>query len=184
MGCHMKDQTLRICLLLTIMLLPLQLNAQHQSRVTIKAILVDNDLNQKPVPRLAVDLTPEPASQSSPTQVKTGFDGTIVLNLPTGKYKLTTPDGVDFNGHHYTWSEDVNVQRQDVSFDLSNDNATITTSTSIQPTRKVDDLTTMFEKYQNAVVTVWSEIGSGTGSIVDRAGLIMTNQHIVGPSQI
>jgi hypothetical protein len=53
-------------------------------------------------------------------------------------------------------------------FDLSNDNATASELTTASPVRKVDELTTLFQKYQNAVVTVWSEIGSGTGFCVDR----------------
>ena len=45
-------------------------------------------------------------------------------------------------------------------------------------------MTAMFQKYQKSVVTVWSEIGSGTGFIVDSAGLVMTNQHVIGPSEL
>jgi hypothetical protein len=48
----------------------------------------------------------------------------------------------------------------------------------------MDDLTLLFQKYQKSVVTVWSEIGSGTGFIVDSAGLVMTNQHVIGPSDL
>jgi hypothetical protein len=45
-------------------------------------------------------------------------------------------------------------------------------------------LESLFQKYQKSVVTVWSEIGSGTGFIVDSAGLILTNQHVIGTSEI
>src|SRR5258708_17349147 len=48
----------------------------------------------------------------------------------------------------------------------------------------MDDLTFMCEKYQKSVVTVWSESGSGTGFIVDSAGLVMTNQDVIGPSDL
>ena len=68
--------------------------------------------------------------------------------------------------------------------DLSNDNARITDPPSVEPARKLEDLTLMFQKYQKSVVTVWSEIGSGTGFIVDSAGLVMTNQHVIGPSEL
>jgi hypothetical protein len=47
----------------------------------------------------------------------------------------------------------------------------------------VDNLPALFKKYENSVVTVWSEIGQGTGFVVDPAGLILTNQHVVGPSE-
>ena len=79
---------------------------------------------------------------------------------------------------------EINVGGKPPSIELSNDNALVTDSLSVQPTRKIDDLTSMFQKYQRSVVTVWSEIGSGTGFIVDTAGLVMTNHHVVGPSEL
>ena len=51
-----------------------------------------------------------------------------------------------------------------------------------EATRVLDPVTALFEKRQNSVVTVWSEIGQGTGFIIDPKGLILTNQHVVGPS--
>src|SRR5262245_7269656 len=46
-----------------------------------------------------------------------------------------------------------------------------------------DDLTESFQRLQSSVVTVWSEIGHGTGFIIDKDGLVITNQHVVGPSE-
>lgn len=52
------------------------------------------------------------------------------------------------------------------------------------PTRRrvKDEMTTYFQRLQNTVVTVWSETGHGTGFIIDPKGLILTNQHVLGPS--
>jgi len=40
-----------------------------------------------------------------------------------------------------------------------------------------------FRELQASVVTVWSEFGNGTGFIIDDAGLVLTSQHVVGPSE-
>lgn len=50
--------------------------------------------------------------------------------------------------------------------------------------RVTDELTIKFKELQMSVVTVWSEIGQGTGFIFDERGLVMTNQHVIGPSEI
>jgi S1-C subfamily serine protease len=150
----------------------------------VRVILVDKDLNQKPVPHLTVVLAADSAGPNNANQVKTDFGGYAEIQMPPGKYHMTTPEGVDFQGRHYAWETEVDVGDGSVSVDLSNDNARITDTPAVEPVRKLDDLTLMFQKYQKSVVTVWSEIGSGTGFIVDSAGLVMTNQHVIGPSEL
>lgn len=56
-------------------------------------------------------------------------------------------------------------------------------SSEAKPKRLRDELTTAFQRLQSSVVTVWSETARGTGFIFDKAGLVMTNQHVVGPSE-
>jgi S1-C subfamily serine protease len=52
-------------------------------------------------------------------------------------------------------------------------------------TRKKDIRITAsaFRQLQASVLTVWSEFGSGTGFIIDEAGLVLTSQHVVGSSE-
>lgn len=154
------------------------------SRVSVRVILVDKDLNQKPVPHITIVLSAEPSYPNSSQDVKSDFAGYAEFQAPPGKYRLSTPEGVDYQGHHYTWDAEINVNGGPFSVDLSNDNARITNMALVETPRKEEDLTLMFQKYQKSVVTVWSEIGSGTGFIVDSDGLVMTNQHVIGPSEL
>jgi S1-C subfamily serine protease len=154
------------------------------SKLTVRVILLDKDLNQKPVPHVSIILTSEPPDPASSRQLKTDFTGIAEIQALPGKYRLTTPDGVDFQSRHYEWDTEIDLGDSPCAVDLSNDNARITNSAYVDAARKMNDLTFMFQKYQKPVVTVWSEIGSGTGFIVDSAGLVMTNQHVIGPSEL
>jgi S1-C subfamily serine protease len=154
------------------------------SKLKVRAILVDNDLNQKPVPRLSVALVRTDQEGTQPVTAKTGFDGVVELQLSPGKYRLSTPEPTEFPGKKYSWEIEIGVASPESTVELSNDNANVSQVPAPTPARKVDELTTLFQRYQNAIVTIWSEIGSGTGFFVDKRGLIVTNQHVVGPSTI
>jgi S1-C subfamily serine protease len=154
------------------------------AKLKVRAVLVDKDLNQKPVPKLAFVLARFEGPAGESPAGKTGFDGNGELQLAPGKYRLSTPEPVEFQGKKYSWDLEITVSASESTIELSNDNAKVTEVAAPGPSRKVDELTTLFQRYQNAVVTVWSEIGSGTGFCVDKAGLIITNQHVIGPSEL
>ncbi|HSZ21084.1 MAG TPA: S1C family serine protease [Candidatus Acidoferrum sp.] len=170
-----------VCLLLCIAPLRSQVG---MSKIKLRVILVDKDLNQRPVPHLAVVFAADSSDPDRTHEVKTDFEGHAEFQAAPGKYRLSTPQGVDFQSRHYAWEMEINVSRESVALDLSNDNARITDPSSAEPARGAEDLTFMFQKYRKSVVTVWSEIGSGTGFIVDSSGLVMTNQHVIGPSEL
>jgi S1-C subfamily serine protease len=170
---------------LFLLLFGVSLHSQTEtSKVKVRVILVDKDLNQKPVPHLAVVLAADSNNPDSSHEVKTDFAGNAEFQAPPGKYWLRTPQGVDFQDHHYAWDMAIHAGGEPISVDLSNDNARVTPPAPIEPARKGEDLTLLFQQYQKSVLTVWSEIGSGTGFIVDSAGLVMTNQHVIGPSEL
>jgi S1-C subfamily serine protease len=54
---------------------------------------------------------------------------------------------------------------------------------AVQGGRVVDELATKYQTLKNGVFTVWSELGHGTGFLISADGLVLTNQHVVGPSE-
>jgi hypothetical protein len=96
------------------------------SNVKVRVILVDKDLNQKPVPHLTICWLPIPNIPILHARSKPIWRQRRVPRAP-GKYKLTTPQGVDFQGRHYVMGNgNSKLSGEPVSVELSNDNARLT----------------------------------------------------------
>jgi S1-C subfamily serine protease len=172
-------------LLRTLLFLSFVLPAYAQApnvSLQVRAILVDKDLNQKPVPRLSMVITPD-SQAGAPTKLMTDFDGRTRTELAPGKYKLVTSPALEFQGKRLTWKLDIDMSGTEKTVVLSNDNAEVTEAATAAGAVASPDLSTLFKKYQNSVATVWSEFGHGTGFLVDSSGLFVTNQHVVGSSE-
>ena len=159
---------------------------QSQSRpvkVHLHVILVDAELNQKPVPFLNVTLK----GAATSVELKTQLDGTAETTLPRGTYTVATAKPVDLDGKRYSWSLRVTLTGTEKTIDLTNENARAEDSAPapplVSPGASSGDLTEQFKKLKNTVVTVISESGHGTGFFVDGKGLILTNQHVIAQSQ-
>lgn len=152
-------------------------------KVRVRVILVDGELNQKPVPFLQVSIK----GGAKSADVKTGLDGTAETRLPPGKYTITTPKPAELGGRRFSWSVSVTLQDLEQNVDLTNDNARseeISAPTAAPASvSSGGDLTQQFKRLKNTVVTVMSEAGHGTGFFVDSKGLVLTNQHVVGNSE-
>jgi hypothetical protein len=162
------------------------LSAQVQPvKLKVQVVLIDKDLNQKPVPKLVLSLRRlSETGGGEQILIKTGLDGRSEVEMPPGRYQLSSPQPVEFQGKRYTWELELVLSKAEETAELTNDNAKVSEATPEQPSRKTDELTVQFKRLQNSVVTVWSQIGHGTGFIVDTKGLVLTNQHVVGPSEI
>jgi len=175
-------RVLRLAVLLSVCALAVQANPDLV-KVKVRVILVDRDLNQKPVPFLLVSLK----SGAKSSEVKTGLDGTVETQLPPGKYMITTPKPAELGDRRFSWNMTLAITGAQANVDLTNDNAkteqiSAPASASSGESSGGGDLTEHFKRLKNTVVTVISESGHGTGFFVDGKGLLLTNQHVVGNS--
>jgi S1-C subfamily serine protease len=148
-----------------------------KAQLTIKTTVVTNDLSVKSVPKLALTIESE---TGNPIQVSSSFEGVARVDLFPGKYRVRSVRGVDFESKHFDWDVGIQIKAGENQLELGSDNANITVSD--KPSRVTDELSAHYKRLQNAVVTVWSEFGHGTGFIVDKTGLVLTNQHVLGPT--
>jgi len=150
-------------------------------KVHVRVILVDKDLNQKPVPFFVLSLK----GVSKTVEIKTGLDGSVETQLPPGKYTVASTKPAEFGGKRFSWDVRITFSGAEQNVDLTNDNAKIQ-EISLPATsspKGSGDLTELFKRLKNTVVTVKSESGHGTGFFVDAKGLVLTNQHVVSDSE-
>jgi S1-C subfamily serine protease len=153
------------------------------AKLVVKAMVIDRDLNVKPIPKFVYNLEGLSNQDSGvgALTLTTRVDGSVEIDIAPGRYRISSAKPLDFERKRYSWDMQFSVASSGTTLELSNDNAIISGGT-LSP---VDDMTSVFKKYRGTVVTVWAEVGAGHGSgfIADPAGLVITNQHVVTTSE-
>lgn len=169
-------RTIAACIVLGFLLVGVNLSAQSRGTIRFLVMLVDSDLNIKPVPRHVLIIRSSRSSEA--VRVVTSLDGKAEVLIDPGDYVIESERAVDFQGKSYRWSRRVTVRPSEtLNLEFSIDNATI--DALPQTPKQAADLPSLFKQWQNSVVTVWGETGRGTGFLIDSRGLVATNQHVV-----
>src|SRR5262252_8615102 len=114
-----------LLLALALLFASASVRAQTQPvHVKLRIVLIDKDLNQKPVPFVVIRMKADSGSVAA-VEAKTDLLGTAQLQVPVGHYLVTTAKPTDLGGKRYTWSFEADIKSSDQEIDLSNDNAKI-----------------------------------------------------------
>jgi S1-C subfamily serine protease len=161
--------------------LPGATSGQTLSVLHVKVTLRDAAHASMPVPRHALLISDNP-STSSPLRVLTAPDGTVIVRLRPGSYTVESDEPVTFDGKSYQWTQTVQLTAgRDLVLELSAENAEVEpASASLSAASKENDPSLLLPQWQDGVVAVWTPASRASGFVVDGAGLVVTNQHVIG----
>ena len=153
-----------------------QTDAPSQTgHVDIKVVIVD-DLTPKPVA-----LTDFNIRGGSFDQVfRTDADGAIHADLGTGSYTLSNVNALAFKEKTYKWTKAFDIRAgQTTTLTLTQEDATLADKPAA---RVISDEAKIYQQCRAGVVTVQCDGGHGSGFLIDKRGLIVTNFHVAGDS--
>jgi hypothetical protein len=142
-------------------------------KTKVRAALYDRDLNLKPVPNLTVNLVANEAQAKAPITVQTNLDGIAEVELPPGKYRVTTGKAIEFLDISFLWDLEADLSRPENTVELSNANAKATPLAGGRSAH-IDELAFQYKRVKGTVISVWTDRGEFDGIVLDAAGLVLT----------
>lgn len=158
------------------------LAAQELRVVHIKITVADADGRVRPVPRHALLISANPAN-GVPRRVVTSLEGTVDVRLRPGNYTIESDEPLVYQGRSYEWMQtlDVAVDR-DTTLDFTAANAEVAETSRSATMAAGQSPSELLMAWQGNVVNLWSDTARGAGFVLDRRGLILTNERVAGAS--
>ncbi len=151
--------------------------------VHIRGSLTDANGSPRPLARHALLVSDEPQTQET-RRIVTSIDGTADVRLRPGHYVVESDQPVALEGKAYRWRQTVDVVAgRDLSLDLTLANAVveaIAPGTTDAKAPLATDTSLLLRQWLDSVVELWTPTAHASGFLVDAAGLIATNQKVVG----
>ena len=156
-------------------------SGQAPGLLHVKVSVTDAARVPMPVAGHALLISDNPAT-SSPRRVVTAPDGTAEVRLRPGSYTVESDEPVTFNGKSYQWTQTLEITAgRDVILELTADNAEVggAPEPSASPAPE-NDPSLLLPQWKDSVVAVWTPQSRASGFVVDGAGLVVTNQRVIG----
>jgi S1-C subfamily serine protease len=159
------------------------ISGQTLTVLHIRGVLTDASGQSRPLARYALLISDDPPTRE-PRRIVTKTDGTADVMLRAGTYVVESDQPVALEGKAYRWRQTLDiVAGREAALDLTVANAVVepiapgttdadaplTTSTSL-----------LLRPWLDSVVELWTPTAHASGFLVDAAGLIATNQRVVG----
>lgn len=157
--------------------------AQSPETATFKVSVVDSELVLRNVPKFALVIRKLGQPPSTDVRVTTSTEGRATVSLVPGYYTIASEQPLVFQNRSFIWNVTIAVDKGGPNiFELSSDNAKISSIGSVASGRDISRGGEMFKSLRDGVVTVQGELEPGTGFIIDATGLVLTNQHVIDQS--
>jgi S1-C subfamily serine protease len=162
---------------------PAAISGQTLVVLHIRAVLTDAAGQATPVARHALLISDNPPTRE-PRRIITSVDGTADVRLRPGNYIVESDQPVALQGKAYHWTQTVDVVAgRDSTLDLTLANAVaepIAPGPANADAPLATDTSLLLRQWLDSVVQLWTPTAHGSGFLIDAAGLIATNQRIVG----
>jgi S1-C subfamily serine protease len=149
----------------------------------IRGVLTDATGQSRPLARHALLISDDPQTRET-RRIVTSIDGTADVRLRPGNYVVESDQPVALQGKAYRWRQTLEiVAGRDAALDLTVANAVvepIAPGTTDADTPLATDTSLLLRQRLDSVVEVWTPTAHASGFLVDAAGLIATNQRVVG----
>jgi S1-C subfamily serine protease len=149
----------------------------------IRAVMTDATGRAIPVARHALLISDNPPTRE-PRRVVTSVDGTADVRLRPGNYTVESDQSIALEGKAYRWNQTLDVAAgRDSTLELTMANVVaepIEASTPDGAAPQSTDTSLALRPWLDSIVGLWTPTAHASGFLVDAAGLIATNQRVVG----